>query len=169
MSGTTSTLEVVPRLRRPKVSDGAKVAALVRACPPLEPNTEYAYLLLCDHFAGTSVVAEQEDQVLGFVGGYRLPERPDTVFVWQVAVSAEARGLGLGRAMLHELLDRPECAGVTHLETTVSPSNTASAKLFRAAARDRGAECVEDGGYGPELFGEGAHEAEVLFRIGPVR
>lgn len=39
--------------------------------------------------------------------------------------------------------------------------------MFAALARDRGAECVEQPMFPPELFGQSGHEEERLLRIGP--
>ena len=154
-------------LRKPTQTDGTRVHALVGECKPLDENSCYAYLLLCEHFADTCVIAETNSEVVGFVSAYLLPNAPDRVFVWQVAVKATARGLGLGGAMLTELLLRDACEGVQFLETTVSPSNTASARMFEKLAARMKADCIREPLFGPEAFDEPGHEAEVLFSIGP--
>lgn len=97
-------------------------------------NSVYGYLLLCLHHAPTCVVAEQDGAVVGFVLAYRPPMQPKVVFVWQVAVLWEARGLGLAKRMLKTLLERDACRQARFLETTVTPSNTASQALFRSLA-----------------------------------
>ncbi|MBX3666744.1 MAG: diaminobutyrate acetyltransferase, partial [Burkholderiales bacterium] len=102
-------------LREPRITDGAAIHRLVRACPPLDLNSPYAYLLLCAHHAGSCVLAEQDAGPAGFVSAYRLPARADTVFVWQVAVAPAARGQGLALRMLEHLLARPALAGCNRL------------------------------------------------------
>src|SRR5690606_16121028 len=84
-----------PRLRRPRVTDGRDVHALVAACAPLDTNSLYLNLLQCTHFAETCVVAERPESqrpVVGFVSGYLLPSRPTTLFIWQVAIASSERG-----------------------------------------------------------------------------
>lgn len=155
-------------LREPQVADGAAIHALIRACPPLDLNSTYAYLLLCHHFAATSVVAEQNGQIIGYISAYLPPPQPDTLFIWQVAVHAQGRGQGLGQRMLRHLLDRPAARHVSFLETTVSPSNGPSRAMFQSLAKTLGAAVQETPLFTQHMFGpEGQHEDETLIRIGP--
>ncbi|HEX7052750.1 MAG TPA: diaminobutyrate acetyltransferase [Burkholderiales bacterium] len=155
------------RLEVPGIGDGKAAHALVAACPPLDLNSTYAYLLLCSHFAQTCVIARQGGRAVGFVSAYRPPERQETIFVWQVAVAAAARGQGLARRMLRELLARPAVRGCRYLETTVTPSNAPSTRLFRGLAAELGAPLDEKPLFTEEDFGAERHEAEMLFRVGP--
>lgn len=152
----------------PRVRDGAAIHALVAGCPPLDLNSVYAYLLLCEHFALTCVHAAVGGRTVGFVSGYRPPQREDVVFVWQVAVAAEQRGRGLAGAMLRELLARPGAAGCRYLETTVSPSNAASRGVFHRLAREVGAAVAERTLFDEQHFGGERHERETLISIGPI-
>ena len=154
------------RYRAPRASDAASVHALIGAAGTLERNTAYAYLLLCDHFASTGCVAtDPAGALLGCMMGYRPPERPDALFVWQVGVHPDARGLGVASRLIDEAARRSQ---VRFVEATVGTSNGPSDRLFRSFARRRGAPLELHDGYGPELF-PGSHEAERLYRIGPLR
>lgn len=154
--------------RKPVLGDGAAVCELIRNCPPLDVNSCYCYFLLCSHFAGTSVVAESGDAITGFISAYLEPTAPDTVFVWQVAVDESQRGTGLAGRMLDAIVSRTECAGVRWLETTVSPSNRASRRLFERFADRHGARLEERPFLEAAHFGDSGHEAEPLLRIGPL-
>lgn len=159
-------------LRPPQLGDGAAVHALIKACPPLDLNSSYLYFLLCDHFRDTTVVAEREGRIVGCVTAYLRPDDPEALFVWQVAVHADGRGQGLGKRMLDAVADREAAAGATRMETTISPSNAASRRLFASWAESRGL-TIEDRDYlEPGHFSaagaEEAHEAERLFRIAPL-
>lgn len=168
MAGSASSLDTAIALRRPTVAHGAAIHDLVAACKPLDLNSRYAYLLLAAHFAETCVIAEDEGGVVGFVSAYVPPGRDDTLFVWQVAVAAAARGRGVAGAMLRDILARPRASGCTHLETTVSPSNTPSRRLFLALARELGAQVHETPLFASADFGDEDHECEVLIRMGPL-
>jgi L-2,4-diaminobutyric acid acetyltransferase len=155
------------RIRPATIEDGAGVWRLVEASGVLDPNSSYAYLLFLDHFGHTCVVARRGAEPVGFVSGFRPPLRPEVIFVWQVAVDESMRGRGLARRMLDALVELEACDGVRFMETTVTPSNAASQAMFRSFARRRGAEVSVSPYMGEELFPEGGHEAEELYRIGP--
>jgi L-2,4-diaminobutyric acid acetyltransferase len=154
-------------LGMPRVRDGAAIHRLVDACKPLDLNSTYAYLLLCEHFAETCVHAGREGRTVGFISAYRPPQRGEVIFVWQVAVAEEMRGQGLARAMLRELLSRPALRGCRYLETTVSPSNEPSGRVFHGLARELRVPVTERVLFSEEDFGKEHHEREMLIRIGP--
>ncbi len=163
--GRNSSKEFV--LRRPEVSDGAKISDLVGSCKQLDRNSVYSYLLLCHHFADTCIVAELKGDIVAFLSGYRPPDREGVFFVWQVAVDPLMRGRGLGKLLLEEVLHRPAVIDCRFLETTITPSNEASQRLFASLARDLEARCTVSSCFSDEHFGQENHEAEHLFRIGP--
>ncbi|WP_117319403.1 diaminobutyrate acetyltransferase [Chromatocurvus halotolerans] len=154
-------------LREPVATDGAAVHQLIADCPPLDTNSLYCNLLQCSHFRHTSVVAEIEDAIVGAISGYLIPERPDTVFVWQVAVGSAARGQGLALRMLDHIVDRPVCRDVRFMETTITEDNAASWGLFRKFAEARGAELTHDVGFDRDAHFGGQHDTEMRVRIGP--
>jgi len=154
-------------MRSPQLGDAAEIWRLAKESRVLDTNSSYAYLLWCRDFPGTTVVAEVDGKIVGFVIGYLRPERPDTVFVWQVAVSASQRGRGTGTALIEHLLDRVAPLGVTALETTISPDNPASIAMFAAVARRRDAEFTKRPLFEPEVFPD-EHEAEDLYEISPI-
>lgn len=153
----------------PDATLGHQVAELVRRCPPLDTNSTYCNLLQCHHFADTSCAAVSRDnRLVGFVSGYLVPQAPDTLFIWQVAVDSSQRGKGLGMAMMLNILARQACGDVHFLETTVTDSNQASISMFAKLAAQLGAADVTTS----ILFDRqrhflGLHDSETLFRIGP--
>jgi L-2,4-diaminobutyric acid acetyltransferase len=142
---------------------------LVQACPPLDPNSRYCNLLHCTHFAATSIAATDGERLLGFISAYRLPARPDTLFVWQVAVHDDARGRGLAGRMLDAIFERRGLRDLRYLETTVTPDNRPSTALFHAFARRHGAPVESSTLFDRDLHFEGAHDSELLLRVGPVK
>ena len=166
-NGDTAKSNVVT-LRQPVKQDGHEIHQLIKQCPPLDLNSVYTYLLLCEHFSQTSVVADVDGYIGGFVSAYLRPDCPDVLFVWQVAVHEKARGMGLGQHMLQSLLKRPSARAVRYLETTVGPDNVPSRRMFQALAADCGAQVNESALFDSELFGSEGHDDERLLRIGPI-
>lgn len=154
-------------IESPTKADGAALWRIARDSKKLDLNSSYAYLLWCRDFADTSVVAKVDGTAVGFVIGYT---KQDAGFVWQVAVDASQRGKGLAGALLDELFTRLVARGVRYLETTITPDNEASIRLFASFAK-RWNTTMERS----ELFSaadfpaeDGTHEQEDLYRIGPL-
>lgn len=154
-------------LRPPDPGDGAALHELITHCPPLDLNSCYCYLLQSLHFADTCVLADLQGTPGAYISGYLPPGRPDTLFIWQVAVAPALRGQGLACALLHHLLARPACHQVRWLETTVSPDNRPSTRLFQGLAQELRCACTVSDLFSPGAFGATPHAAEQLFRLGP--
>lgn len=155
-------------LREPTAADGAAVYELVAQCPPLDTNSMYCNLLQCSHFSATSVAAEYNGEIVGFISGYIQQERPDTLFIWQVAVSEKARGQGLASRMLQNILARQEEGNIHFIETTITPDNRASWALFKRLANTLGAELNQSVMFERQQHFAGKHDTEMLVRIGPI-
>jgi len=152
-------------LRKPDGTDGSAIWELVRACKPLDENSMYCNLIQADHFRDTCVLAELDGEVVGWVSGYILPYDPQTVFVWQVAVSEKARGQGLGGRMLSELLDRDICEDVERLQTTITRDNDASWHLFKRFAKREGASLDSQAHFTRDTHFNGYHATEHMVTI----
>src|SRR5690606_18246827 len=151
----------------PVLEHGVAVHDLVAGCPPLDRNSLYANLLQCSHFAPTCALALQGDEVVGWVSGYIPPASPATWFLWQVAIAPSARGQGLARRLIADILARPVCTGVRFIETTIAPDNEASGRLFRGVAPRLGAPISHETGFDRDRHFDGRHDTEMLMRIGP--
>lgn len=154
-------------IRPPRPTDGAFVSALIANCPPLDQNSLYCNLLQCSHFSETSALAEQDGKVIGFVSGYQLPDEPETLFIWQVAVDCAARGQALGSRLIFDILSRPVCASVCRLKTTVTQSNSASWAMFEKIAAALHAPHQRTLLFDRNHHLGGKHDSEFLISIGP--
>lgn len=154
-------------LKVPNAGLGSLVHKLIAECPPLDTNSMYCNLLQTHHFAATSVAAIYQSQLIGFISGYIVPQRPDTLFIWQVAVSPKARGVGLASRMLSDILQRPECIHINNLETSITASNTGSWKLFERLARDLNAPLEKSVLFDRFHHLNDEHDTEHLVHIGP--
>lgn len=148
-------------------TDGREMWHFVKQAGVLELNQSYAYILLCQHFGNTCLVAETDEKMVGFVLAYVPPRQPDTVFVWQIGVARDVRGRGVGLHLLRHLLALDGCRNVQYIEASITPSNKPSQSLFRAFARKWGVSCRKLPFFPSEFFPE-QHEPEYLYRIGPL-
>lgn len=157
------------RIRPPEATDGHAVWSLVRASGSLDENSLYCNLLQCSHFAGTCAIATHGDEVVGWLSGYVPPEQPQTYFVWQVCVAEVAKGHGLARRLVGNVLHRPVCAGVTHVDCTITHDNEASWSLFTGIARRLDAQLQQVEHFLRDAHFGGRHETEYAVSIGPFR
>ena len=154
-------------LRIPTLSDGMDVYRLVERCPPLDANSSYCNILQCGHFAQTSVAAEMNGEIVGFISAYKKPDQANTLFIWQVAVDEKARGQGLASKMLLHILQRAHCESVNHLETTITEDNKGSWALFERLAKTLSTELNSSIWLEKQKHFDGQHESEALVVIGP--
>ncbi|WP_264183975.1 diaminobutyrate acetyltransferase [Bacillus shivajii] len=134
----------------------------------LDLNSPYKYLMMCEFFSETCIVAKHNDELAGFITAFIPPERKDVIFVWQVGVDASQRGKGIASRMLNDLLKREACNNVRYVEATVTPSNKASQSLFKRLARDHNASCIVTPCFPADVFPGNEHESELTYRIGPL-
>jgi L-2,4-diaminobutyric acid acetyltransferase len=166
MSEITNTDQSNILFRKPNFTDGNSVFKLINECKPLDVNSMYCNLLQCTHFRDTSILAESSNQLAGFISGYRVPEQPDVLFVWQVAVAPHARGQGLASQMLSRLIEQ-QGPHIRYVHTSITADNTASWNTFRRLARDLGAALETDVMFDQQQHFGGEHATETRVSIGP--
>uniref|UniRef100_A0A0M0KC89 L-2,4-diaminobutyric acid acetyltransferase n=1 Tax=Halalkalibacterium halodurans TaxID=86665 RepID=A0A0M0KC89_ALKHA len=161
------TLDTTITIGKPTVEDGAAMWELVNKST-LDTNSPYKYIMMCEYFAETCVVAKENERLVGFVTAFIPPEHQDVIFVWQIGVDSSQRGKGLASKLLQELISRDICSNVNYVEATVTPSNKASQALFQKLAREYNTQCEVSECFSEDLFPGDDHEAELTFRIGPL-
>ena len=86
------------------------------------------------HLAEPRLVVEEDGAVLGWAALSSTSTRPVYAGVAEVSVyvAENARGRGIGRALLEALVERSEAAGIWMLQAGVFPESRASLALHRA-------------------------------------
>jgi phosphinothricin acetyltransferase len=86
------------------------------------------------HMPRPRLVVEREGIILGWAAISPVSERPVYAGVAQVSIYVRegARGRGIGRRLLRELIHRSEEAGIWTLQASIFPENKASLKLHRS-------------------------------------
>ncbi|NJM31921.1 MAG: diaminobutyrate acetyltransferase [Limnobacter sp.] len=147
----------------PVLEDGPFVYDLVAQSKPLDLNSRYFYLVQCGHFSKTCVRACLNGELVGWVSGHLLPEQNNVLFVWQVAVSAQARGMGLAVQMIQWLLAKHPAVRQVH--TSITPGNKASWGLFESLARRWGTQITRSDWFHSQQHFQGNHDTEVLVQL----
>ncbi len=138
---------------------------LVANRPYVGLNSRYTYFLLAKDFSDTCVVVEHEGKIVAFSSGYVPRDRPDTFFSWEAVVKNNYRGYGLQKRMLLHQIDM---TSAKYFEGTVNPSNKASERSFCKLAELLKTKYEKSIMFTEEDFENDGHEAEVLYRIGPM-
>ena len=152
-------------IREPEKNDAKQIYDLVKKSKVLDLNSHYLYLLQTTHFKNSCSVALFENQIIGFVSGYYLPNENDTLFIWQVAVDKNHRGKNLALNLIDNIVSRKN---IRYLISTVSPSNISSQRVFEKFAKKYEANIEKSTLFFIEDF-VNSHEKEVQFKIGPIK
>lgn len=153
-------------IRKVTIQDIAEVYKLLVANRPyVGLNSRYTYFLLARDFADTCLVTLDGERIIAFSSGYVPPSRLDTFFSWEVVVDKDYRGNGLQKTLLlHQL----RLTNAKYFEGTINPSNGVSEKNFLEIARMLNADAFKSVLFSEEDFENDGHEAELLYRIGPI-
>jgi ribosomal protein S18 acetylase RimI-like enzyme len=125
--------------------------------------------LWLQHFASTSLIAEQQGKFVGFLVGFLSPDRPEEGYIHFVGVAPDTRGAGIGRSLYERFFDLCGRAGRTRVRCITSPNNTSSIAFHSAMGFE-----VEPGTEGTGLVrakadydGPGVHRVAFVRTIAP--
>jgi ribosomal protein S18 acetylase RimI-like enzyme len=88
--------------------------------------------LFLDHFHATSLVAEQDGDLVGFLIGFHSASAPDRAYVHFVGVAPALRGTGLARELYETFFAAAVQDGCKTVTAITSPVNTRSVGFHRA-------------------------------------
>ena len=156
------------QIKNPDSYYGYQISELIKNSPPLDLNSTYLYFIQSHYFNKTCAIAVNEiDRVIGFVSGFQDPRKKDTLFIWQVAISKDARGNGLASKLIHFILQ--EHPHMQFIETTITKDNTSSISLFNKISQELNTNIIEEPFLDKTKHFLNQHDSENLFRIGPFK
>ena len=99
---------------------------------PVQPGLAAAYLANPDNLLA---VAIEDGVVVGMASGiaYLHPDKPLQLFVNEVGVASRSQRRGIGRALLHALVERGRAMGCKEAWVATEENNTAARALYAAA------------------------------------
>jgi ribosomal protein S18 acetylase RimI-like enzyme len=92
--------------------------------------------LFLDHFHATSLIAEDNGTMTGFLVGFVSPSTPGEAYIHYVAVHPACRGSGIARHLYDEFAARAEQEGCRLVHAITSPGNAASIAFHRRMGFD---------------------------------
>lgn len=88
--------------------------------------------LFLDHFHATSLAAERDGALAGFLIGFHSPSRLGRAYIHFVGVAPDERRTGLARQMYGAFFDAAIQASCTTVNAITGPVNTGSIAFHRA-------------------------------------
>ena len=156
------------QIKNPDSDYGYQISELIKNSPPLDLNSTYLYFIQSHYFNKTCAIAVNEiDRVIGFVSGFQDPRKKDTLFIWQVAISKDARGNGLASKLIHFILQ--EHPHMQFIETTITKDIKSSISLFNKISQELNTNIIEEPFLDKTKHFLNQHDSENLFRIGPFK
>jgi ribosomal protein S18 acetylase RimI-like enzyme len=119
-------------IRHAKPSDYGRVIGRVnvwwggREMAPMLPRLFFV------HFEGTSFVAEEGEELAGFLCGFFSQTDDEEAYIHFVGVSPDRRGAGIGRALYERFFDEVREAGRASVRCVTSPANERSVAFHEA-------------------------------------
>jgi ribosomal protein S18 acetylase RimI-like enzyme len=88
--------------------------------------------LWLQHFAATSLIAERDGRLVGFLIGFLSQDRVDEAYIHFVGVAPDERGRGTGRRLYEHFFAIGRAAGRDRVRCVTSPTNTLSIAFHEA-------------------------------------
>jgi GNAT superfamily N-acetyltransferase len=85
-----------------------------------------------EHFRGTSLVAEHEDELIGFLVGFPCPDHDGEAYIHFVGVHPAWRKAGLGRDLYRRFCGLARAQGRTVVRSVTAPVNKGSIAFHTA-------------------------------------
>lgn len=126
---------------------------LAQGEPFVASYNHYIYWMLGKYFPSTCLVAERDDQILGYIGALCAGEK-QKIFVWQIAVKANIRGQEIGRKLLENIVVAAGNLGICQLEIAINDKNIPCKRMVEKLVRDFGGTITEKETYYNEGFNE---------------
>jgi predicted GNAT superfamily acetyltransferase len=111
--------------------------------------------LFFEHFADTSLMAEDEGALAGFLIGFLSQSRPDEAYIHMAATRSDRRRTGLARDLYARFFELARTAGRDVVTCITAPTNETSIAFHKALGFSAGLH--------PDHEGPGADK--IIFRI----
>jgi L-2,4-diaminobutyric acid acetyltransferase len=150
-------------LRRAGEADLGRIRSFVAGSPPLDLHTPYTYWVLLHWFSDYCFIAEEEEELAGFLTALPVPD--SGIFIWQIGVAHSFRGQGVGTRLLKAAADEARKRRAGWICFSIENGNAASLGLFRSFALSTGQNLEEMCGLELPAGTGGTFKDETLYGI----
>ena len=120
--------------------------------------------LYFEHFSPTSFALVENQELSGFLVGFRSQSQPAVAYLHFVGVAPTYRGKGLGRLLYTAFFERVASLGCSEVHCITSPTNTGSIAFHRSMGFSIISAGGEENGVPVSLHHAGQGQHRVLFR-----
>ena len=125
------------RIRPIEKSDVKKVRSLIKKHLDMNEKWVYKgepwyYWTLSNLFSETCLVAEKDDNVIGFVIAYKDQASSREIFIEDILIDSKMRRNGLGTRMVSEIIRNAKTTKCKSIWGTIDPKNKASLEFFKS-------------------------------------
>jgi predicted GNAT superfamily acetyltransferase len=120
------------RIRTAAEADHPRVLAVVDEWWGDRQIEWLAQRLFFEHFADTSLIAEDDSGLAGFLIGFLSQSRPDEAYIHMVATRSDRRRTGLGRDLYTQFFELARAAGREVVTCITAPINETSIAFHTA-------------------------------------
>lgn len=114
------------RIRAATVADHPRVRAVVDEWWGGRQVAWLAQRLFFEHFADTSLIAEEDSALAGFLIGFLSQSRSDEAYIHMVATRSDRRRTGLARDLYTQFFELARAAGRNVVTCITAPTNETS-------------------------------------------
>ena len=124
------------KISNPGKREFSKIYELTGKIDGLVQHEEHVFKIMIDHFGDSFFIAEEidedsgEEKLMGYMMGFVSQKMHGLLFVWQIGVSPDAQGKGIGKALLQRTIEYARFSNCKGVIATVETDNIASQKLF---------------------------------------
>ncbi len=151
------------KVREVREGEFSKILELVKNCKPLEVYPAHVYKIMFRYFRDFCIVAEQNQEIIGFALGFSAQNPKQTCFFWQIGVNPKIQAKGVGKQLVTYFEKKVKKLGYNQIELTVDLENIPSQKLFeklnyKNSSKKEGAVVSKDNKIATkDFYGPGRH------------
>jgi len=117
-------------VRNVREEDFLAIAELAYECPPMVTERNSIYHIFTRFFSTTSFVAEDGDEVMGFLLGFISQDNPSEAYIHLLCVSPSLRGGGTARQLLESFTVTVRGMGAREIYLITKPSNHRAIRFY---------------------------------------